>query len=62
MMAATRGHADVVKLLVEHEGNITDSKGWTALMRATWSGHLECVKLLSKKEAGDTNLQECSVL
>ncbi|EET02674.1 Hypothetical protein GL50581_61 [Giardia duodenalis ATCC 50581] len=51
MMAATRGYAEVVRLLVEHEGGMKDNAGWTALMFATKSGYADCVELLAEKEA-----------
>ncbi|ESU41115.1 Ankyrin repeat protein [Giardia duodenalis] len=55
MRAAACGHVEVVKLLVEHEGETQDKNGMTALMGAAHNGHVECVKLLLEKEGGMKN-------
>ena len=55
MRAAACGHAEVVKLLVEHEGGIQDKNGMTALMGAAHNDHVECVNLLLEKEGGMKN-------
>ncbi|EFO61177.1 Kinase, NEK [Giardia lamblia P15] len=66
MMGAARGHTEVVRLLVEHEGGIKDEKDQTALMLAVKGNHVECVKLLIEKEgrmqtkSGQTALMEAA--
>ena len=52
MRAAARGHAEIVRLLVEKEGGMKDRGGWTALMWAARTGRADCVRLLLGKEAG----------
>ena len=52
MMAAIYGHAEVVRLLVEHEGGMKDEDGWTALMYAARENKADCIKLLLEKEGG----------
>ncbi|ESU40631.1 Ankyrin repeat protein [Giardia duodenalis] len=52
MRAASCGHAEVVRLLVDHEGGMQDSWDWSALMHAAEKGHATCVKLLAEKEEG----------
>ncbi|EFO64707.1 Kinase, NEK [Giardia lamblia P15] len=51
MRAAARGHAEIVELLLEKEGGMTND-GWTALMSAAAHGHPDCVELLLEKEGG----------
>ncbi|ESU40468.1 Ankyrin repeat protein [Giardia duodenalis] len=50
MRAASCGHAEVVRLLVEREGGMQDSWDWSALMYATYSNKLDCTKLLAERE------------
>ena len=62
MWAAACGHAEVVKLLMEHEGGMENKDGWPALMFAAQCGrsnerhgepsvdYLKCVKLLMERE------------
>ena len=53
ILAAEKGHFEVVKLLIEKERilvNQVDNNGYSALMVATRCGHLEVVKLLIEKE------------
>ncbi|EFO61036.1 Kinase, NEK [Giardia lamblia P15] len=52
MVAALKGHTEIARLLVEKEGGMSDSNGWTALMVAAKRGHPDCVKLLLEKEGG----------
>jgi hypothetical protein len=58
--ASRRGHADVVRLLLE-AGACPQGKtvqGWTALMAACYQGHTEAVLLLLSTEAGHAVLEE----
>ena len=50
MHAADNGHPDCVRLLLEKEGGMQNSDGWTALMFATYNNRLGCVRLLAEKE------------
>ena len=52
MIAAARGHAEVVGLLVEHEGGMQSNSDTTALMWAARNGHIKCVRMLMEKEGG----------
>lgn len=52
MGAAARGHTEVVRILVDHEGGMRDERGWTSLMIAALNNHPECVELLLEKESG----------
>ncbi len=57
ILAAERGHLEIVKVLVEEKGaglNITDYAGQTALMIAALNGHLKVVEYLIIKGA-DSN-------
>ena len=62
MVAAVRGHTGVARLLLEREGGMSDSYGWTALMWAARNGHTDCARLLLEREkhmrsnGGDTAL------
>ncbi|TNJ29356.1 Ankyrin repeat protein 1 [Giardia muris] len=51
MTAASLGHVDCVRVLIEHEAGILTSKGFSALMFAAGSGHSDCVQLLLEREA-----------
>ena len=55
MRAAARGHAEIVRLLVEKESGMKDRGGWTALMWAAENGRADCVELLLGKEGGMRN-------
>jgi ankyrin repeat protein len=47
--AATEGHEEIVKLLLEHDPSIVNEaaeRGDRALRRAIWKGHIEIVKIL----------------
>jgi ankyrin repeat protein len=48
MIAAERGHKEVVKLLLKKgaDVNARDKDGWTALKNASYYGHKEIVELL----------------
>ena len=50
MHAADNGHPDCVRLLLEKEGGMQNSDGWTALMFATYNNRLGCVRLLAERE------------
>ena len=52
MIAAACGHAEAVRLLVEHEGGMQDADGRTALMWAARADHPGCVGLLLEREGG----------
>ena len=71
MVAAAKGHADVVKQLLERNANANcrDIYQWTPLMRASFAGYNDAVKELlehpdthinSQDENGATALQPCS--
>ena len=51
MMAAERGHAEIVKLLLDRGSDINakNSDGVTSLMAAAEKGHTEVVRLLLDK-------------
>lgn len=53
MLAATRNHLPVVKLLIEKGANInqSDNGGGTALIYATWKGNKDVVAYLLEKGA-----------
>ncbi|KAJ8601469.1 hypothetical protein CTAYLR_005689 [Chrysophaeum taylorii] len=60
-LAATEGHLDVLKLLVERYGvdpSECDDKDRTALQRAAAQGHTEVVEYLIKKRHLDPNHQD----
>jgi ankyrin repeat protein len=48
MLAAERGHKEVVELLLESgaDVNAKSNIGWTALMLAAFNGHKEIVEIL----------------
>ncbi|KAE8302561.1 Kinase, NEK [Giardia duodenalis] len=48
MRAAAHGHTRIVEILLEKEGGMRGSYGWTALMIAAWNNKQDCVKLLVK--------------
>ena len=48
MRAAAHGHTRIVEILLEKEGGMRGSYGWTALMLAAWNNKQDCVKLLVK--------------
>lgn len=52
MEAASRGHLEIVKMLMNRESTMKDLNGVTALMRAASDGYLEVVRLLLGCEAG----------
>ena len=52
MMAAQRGHKEVVEVILEHEKEMRDSDRKTALMHAAKNGHKEAVKALLEHEKG----------
>ncbi len=52
IFAATAGHDDCVKLLIDVEAKIQDSSGRTALMKAVTENNVSCVKLLAPVESG----------
>lgn len=53
ILAAAKGHAEVVRLLLDHGAHInaTDHTGWTALHAAVYGGHVEVVRLLLERRA-----------
>lgn len=58
MLAAEKGHTEIVKLLLEKNADVnatSSNGGLTALMYAAQKGHIEIVKLLLNKGA-DTNV------
>ncbi|KAE8304139.1 Kinase, NEK [Giardia duodenalis] len=50
ILATRAGYLDVVKVLVDLEGNMTDSKGWFALAIASQRGYLDILNVLLPKE------------
>ncbi len=58
MLAAKKGHLDMVKLLLKHNANanLSNTSGKTALMFAVKYGHLDIVKFLIENGA-DTDLK-----
>ena len=46
MIAASQGHANVVKILREKELGMVDKNNRTAAMYAAYSGNVECLELL----------------
>jgi len=55
-MASSRGHADVVEILLERwhvEGTTQASDGWTAFQRAAYHGHTRVLDALRKYGNGD---------
>lgn len=59
-MASSRGHADVVKILLERwhvEGTTRARDGWTAFQRAAYYGHIEVLHTLRIKSNSDAVLQ-----
>ena len=52
VMAASRGHADEVGLLLDYEKGMQKESGETALMVAVEKGHTEVVKTLLSHERG----------
>ena len=52
MRAAIYNHCDVIRLLLQKEGGIQDSRGETALMFAAKANNPEAVRLLLDKEGG----------
>ena len=51
MSAASKGHPEIVKLLIPHESNMTMNDGKTALLHAVKNNNEEIVKLLIPFEA-----------
>ena len=62
MRAAACGHAEVVKLLVEHEGGMKDEDGWTALIYVARKNKADCIRLLLDKEGGMQDNDGCTAL
>ncbi|ESU41364.1 Calmodulin [Giardia duodenalis] len=52
IVGAAHGHAEVVRVLAEHEGGMKDDFSRTALIHAAEKGHAHCVELLAEKEGG----------
>ncbi len=54
MAAASRGHTDLVRTLIEKGGDVdaTDNAGRTALMEAAFEGYTNTVRVLLEKGAG----------
>ena len=53
MLASSKGHAGVVKLLLEQKKIVVNAKGNdknTALMKASYGGHAGVVKLLLEQK------------
>jgi ankyrin repeat protein len=50
MLAALRGHTELVKKLIERGGDVNKT-GWTPLHYAATSGHVEIIKLLLENHA-----------
>lgn len=58
VMAATKGHTDVVRLLPEREDIDVDLKGgesYSALLGASYNGHEDIVRLLLERNDVDVN-------
>ncbi|TNJ28280.1 Ankyrin repeat protein 2 [Giardia muris] len=55
MLAAKRGHAQIVELLRGKEAHLKDSYGYTALMHAAKYNRTEAIKLLLESERGMQN-------
>ena len=58
-MASKKGHADIVRLLLERDAdpNIQGESGRTALIGASESGHVDTVRVLLERGA-DPNIQD----
>ena len=59
-VAARKGHADCLKLLLEQKGievNCPNSEGMTPLHSAAQNGHCECIKLLLAHKDININAQ-----
>ena len=58
MEASERDHAEIVRLLLEHDAdlNIYNDDGDTALMKASRNGHTEIVKLLLDRDADGVDI------
>lgn len=50
ILATRAGYLDLVRVLVDLEGNMTDSKGWFALAIAAQRGYLDILNVLLSKE------------
>ncbi|TNJ26586.1 Ankyrin repeat protein 2 [Giardia muris] len=46
IIAAQKGNAEAIYLLLDKEGGMQDNAGWTALLHAVHNGKLECARLL----------------
>ena len=46
MLAAQRGHTDIIKILTPYEMGFVDRNKWSALMCATVNNNFESAKLL----------------
>lgn len=46
IVAAQKGNAEAIYLLLDKEGGMQDNAGWTALLHAVHNGKLECARLL----------------
>jgi ankyrin repeat protein len=66
MAAATNGHTDTVKLLLEHGADVSykDIFGRNALYNAVLQGHIECVALLLgyNSDVHDEDVMKTSVI
>merc|ERR1712136_66260 len=53
MYAATYGHIDAVRVLLDHGSDIeaTSKDGWTSLITATYNGHIDVVQYLIQRDA-----------
>lgn len=59
--AASRGHAEIVRLLLEQSGielNVTGEYGLTPLIAAAKEGYTEVVKLLLEQDGVEPNLKD----